>query len=80
MAADRHHIEAAHKILEDFRVKVNKISLTDHDPTIALIRAATIRTNSFFAQAAAVMRHGPEAAITEPITVCGTDGTVSSSS
>ncbi|KAK2592354.1 hypothetical protein QQS21_009934 [Conoideocrella luteorostrata] len=76
----REHIEAAHKILEDFRVKVNKISLTDHVPTKALIRATTIRCNSFFAQAAAVMRHGPEAAITEPITVCGTDGTVSGSS
>lgn len=77
MAADRAHIESAHKMLEDFRVKVNKISLTDHTPTRAMIRATTIRTNSFFAQAAAVMRHGPEASITEPITVCGTDGPVS---
>ncbi|QPG96638.1 hypothetical protein C2857_004844 [Epichloe festucae Fl1] len=78
MAGDRAHIEAAHKLLEDFRVKVNRISMTDHIPTRAMIRAATIRTNSFFAQAAAVMRHGPEASITEPITVCGTDGPVSS--
>ncbi|KAG5926182.1 hypothetical protein E4U53_003135 [Claviceps sorghi] len=77
MAADRAHIETAHKMLEEFRVKVNRLSLTDHTPTKAMIRATRIRTNSFFAQAAAVMRHGPEASITEPITVCGTDGPVS---
>ncbi|GAO13405.1 hypothetical protein UVI_02014120 [Ustilaginoidea virens] len=74
MAAERQHIEAAHKMLEDFRLKVNRMSLTDHVPTKALLRATTIRTNSFFAQAASVMRHGPEASIREPITVCGTDG------
>ncbi|KAG6001049.1 hypothetical protein E4U21_004760 [Claviceps maximensis] len=76
MAAERAHIESAHKMLEEFRAKVNRLSLTDHTPTKAMIRATTIRTNSFFAQAAAVMRHGPEASITEPITVCGTDGPV----
>ncbi|KAG5973632.1 hypothetical protein E4U55_000344, partial [Claviceps digitariae] len=68
MASERAHIESAHRMLEEFRLKVNRISLTDHTPTKALIRATTIRTNSFFAQAAAVMRHGPEASITEPIT------------
>ncbi|KAG6104627.1 hypothetical protein E4U13_008310 [Claviceps humidiphila] len=78
MAADRAHIESAHKMLEDFRVKVNRIAMTDHVPTKAMIRATTIRTNSFFAQAVSVMRHGPEASITEPITVCGTDGPVPS--
>ncbi|KAG6156894.1 hypothetical protein E4U11_005434 [Claviceps purpurea] len=78
MAADRAHIESAHKMLEDFRVKVNRIAMTDHIPTKAMIRATTIRTNSFFAQAVSVMRHGPEASITEPITVCGTDGPVPS--
>lgn len=76
MAAEREHIEAAHRMLESFRVKVNKIADTDHTPTKALIRATAIRTNSFFAQAAAVMRHGPEAAIIEPITICGVDGPI----
>ncbi|QLI63605.1 uncharacterized protein G6M90_00g010690 [Metarhizium brunneum] len=76
MAAEREHIEAAHRMLETFRVKVNNIADTDHVPTRALIRATTIRTNSFFSQAAAVMRHGPEASITEPITICGVDGPI----
>ncbi|KAK8930205.1 hypothetical protein VCV18_002874 [Metarhizium anisopliae] len=73
---EREHIEAAHRMLETFRVKVNNIADTDHVPTRALIRATTIRTNSFFSQAAAVMRHGPEASITEPITICGVDGPI----
>ncbi|TWU72177.1 hypothetical protein ED733_000763 [Metarhizium rileyi] len=76
MAAEKEHIEAAHRMLENFREKVNKIADTDHIPTRALIRATKIRTNSFFSQAAAVMRHGPEASITEPITICGVDGPI----
>ena len=73
MASTQEHIETAHRMLETFRIKVNTMGDTDHIPTKAFMRATVIRTNSFFAQAASVMRHGPEASITEPITVCEND-------
>lgn len=72
MASEADHIGAAHRMLEGYRAKVNKMADTAHVPTKALLRATTIRTNSFFAQAASVMRHGPEASIKEPITICPT--------
>lgn len=58
LASDRRDIERAYRLLESFQQTVHALWDVDHVQVNTLLRAVTIRIDSFFTQAAEVMRSG----------------------
>ncbi|PHH62266.1 hypothetical protein CDD82_2024 [Ophiocordyceps australis] len=58
LASDRGDIERAYRLLEAFHQSVHELGDSDHVQVKTLLRAATIRIDSFFTQAAQIMRNG----------------------
>ncbi|UNI15875.1 hypothetical protein JDV02_002362 [Purpureocillium takamizusanense] len=58
LASERRDIERAYRLLESFHGTMHALWDVDHVQINTLLRAATIRIDSFFAQAAEIMRSG----------------------
>lgn len=58
LASERRDIERAYRLLESFHQTVHDLGDTDQAQAKSLLRAATLRIDSFFTQAAQIMRHG----------------------
>ncbi|KAJ6440558.1 Zn(II)2Cys6 transcription factor [Purpureocillium lavendulum] len=58
LASDRRDIERAYRLLESFHGTMHALYDVDHVQVNTLLRAAAIRIDSFFAQAAEIMRSG----------------------
>ncbi|KAL7936487.1 permease for cytosine/purines, uracil, thiamine, allantoin domain-containing protein [Trichoderma chlorosporum] len=62
LASDQRHIAEAYQLLQDFHQGLKRLSETTHKPGRLLLRPARLRLDSFFRQAATILR-GNEAPI-----------------
>ncbi|GJN86449.1 hypothetical protein PLIIFM63780_010029 [Purpureocillium lilacinum] len=63
LASERRDIERAYRLLESFHGTMHALYDVDHVQINTLLRAATIRIDSFFSQAAEIMRGGGDGSI-----------------
>ncbi|UKZ57462.1 hypothetical protein TrVGV298_011319 [Trichoderma virens] len=66
LASDQQHIEAAYQLLQEFHLSLKRLGETTHKPGRLLIRPVRLRLDSFFRQAATILR-GNEAPIISPV-------------
>ncbi|PFH56702.1 hypothetical protein XA68_16117 [Ophiocordyceps unilateralis] len=64
LAWERRDIERAYRLLESFHLTVHELHDYDNVQAKSLLRAATLRIDSFFTQAAQIMRQGGEGTVT----------------
>ncbi|PTB65679.1 hypothetical protein BBK36DRAFT_1169381 [Trichoderma citrinoviride] len=67
---DQQDIEAAYQLLQEFHHSLERLGETTHKPGRLLLRPVRLRLDSFFRQAATVLR-GSEALITSPTNATG---------
>ena len=60
LASDRQDIERAYRLLESFHQTMHGLWDPDVDQVTTLLRVAKLRIDSFFTQAAEVMRRGSD--------------------
>lgn len=70
LASDQAHIEAAYQLLQDFHHALKRLGKTTHKPGRLLLRPVRLRLDSFFRQAATILR-GNDAPIISPINTVG---------
>ncbi|PTB38740.1 hypothetical protein M441DRAFT_71094 [Trichoderma asperellum CBS 433.97] len=56
LASDQGHIEAAYQLLQEFHHALKRLGETTHKPGRLLLRPARLRLDSFFRQAATILR------------------------
>jgi hypothetical protein len=56
LASDQSHIEAAYQLLQDFHHALKRLGETTHKPGRLLLRPVRLRLDSFFRQAATILR------------------------
>ncbi|EHK44883.1 hypothetical protein TRIATDRAFT_139428 [Trichoderma atroviride IMI 206040] len=56
LASDQGHIEAAYQLLQDFHHALKRLGETTHKPGRLLLRPVRLRLDSFFRQAATILR------------------------
>ncbi|KAH6609810.1 hypothetical protein Trco_003156 [Trichoderma cornu-damae] len=66
LASDESHIESAYQLLQEFHHSLKRLGETTHKPGRLLLRPVRLRLDSFFRQAATILR-GNEAPIMSPI-------------
>ncbi|KAL7794421.1 permease for cytosine/purines, uracil, thiamine, allantoin domain-containing protein [Trichoderma ceciliae] len=70
LASDELHIEAAYQLLQEFHLDLKRLGDTTHKPGRLLLRPVRLRLDSFFRQAATILR-GNEAPTMSPINTAG---------
>ncbi|KJZ78658.1 hypothetical protein HIM_02049 [Hirsutella minnesotensis 3608] len=63
LASERQDIERAYRLLESFHHIIHELGKNESLQAKTLLRAATLRIDSFFTQAAEIMRHGGNGAV-----------------
>lgn len=64
LAWERRDIERAYRMLECYHQTIHELGECDNLQAKTLLRAAMLRIDSFFSQAAQIMRHGGDGAVT----------------
>lgn len=60
LSSEKHDIEMAYGLLERFHQVIGNLWVANDEVVVALLRATKDRIDSFFTQAAEIMRHGTE--------------------
>lgn len=63
LASERRDIERAYGLLEAFHQTINDLWDVDNEQLMALLRATKDRIDSFFSQAAEIMRRGADESV-----------------